>query len=329
MLEAYFFIGVFRLPIFMKIKNAKMFYLWLKKWRYFFASIFLVIIIFFMFIYSVAGNLWLKYPLFLKTPLAFKKLSLSAFKEPLCHEDCSLKRLLARGVIVESLKNGNQETRKKVVKNLAAEDEELAFKLELLKVWREAFGENNVSPELLEVFAKSNDYQFRNFMQNNFNLPLSSWRDDERLRVVDENLAIAERTQALILLAHKDQEFRQWSEKEQIINIPELRTSYLQALLSASDIQLTEDFFENLWPLLLSASEKEKNSAIFLARAKLEAENQEAEDFLIKIYQAAEFSPFSRSFAAEILNRHQGRENFSLPKISEEDWEKYLAGENL
>src|SRR5574344_1172138 len=171
----------------MKMKNTKMIYLWLKKWRYFFASIFLVIIIFFMFIYSVAGNLWLKYPLFLKTPLAFKKLSLSAFKEPLCHEDCSLKRLLARGVILESLKNNNQETRKKVIKNLAAEDEELAFKLELLKVWREAFGENNVSPELLEVFAKSNDYQFRNFMQNNFNLPLSSWRDDERLRVVDEN----------------------------------------------------------------------------------------------------------------------------------------------
>lgn len=310
------------------MKNQKLF-LCLKKWRYIFASIFLIIVIVSMFIYSVAGNLWLKYPLFLKTPLAFQKLSLSVFAEPLCHEDCSLKRLLARGVIVESLKNGNQETRKKVVKNLAAEDEELAFKLELLKVWREAFGENNVSPELLEVFAKSNDYQFRNFMQNNFNLPLSSWRDDERLRVVDENLAIAERTQALILLAHKDPEFRQWSEKEQIINIPELRTSYLQALLSASDIQLTEDFFENLWPLLLSASEKEKNSAIFLARAKLEAENQEAEDFLIKIYQAAEFSPFSRSFAAEILNRHQGRENFSLPKISEEDWEKYLAGENL
>lgn len=312
----------------MKMKNQKLF-LCLKKWRYIFASIFLIIVIVSMFIYSVAGNLWLKYPLFLKTPLAFQKLSLSVFVEPLCHEDCSLKRLLARGVLVESLKSGNQKTRGKIIRTLSAADEDLIFKQELLKVWREAFGADNVSADLLVVFEASTDAQLRNFIQNNFNLPLSSWRDMERLKVGDQKIALSERAQSLILLANKDPEFKQWSEKEKILTVKELRISYLQALLVSSGGNFPENFFTDLWPLLFSASEKERNSAIFLARAKLEQGNQEAEDFLIKIYQNSEFSPFSRSFTAEILNRHQGKENFSLPKISEPDWEKYLSGENL
>ncbi len=312
----------------MKMKNQKLF-LCLKKWRYALASIFLIIVIVSMFIYSVAGNLWLKYPLFLKTPLAFQKLSLSVFAEPLCHEDCSLKRLLARGVLVESLKSGNQKTREKIIKTLSAADEDLVFKQELLKVWREAFGAEDVSADLLAVFEASTDNQLRSFLQNNFKIPLSSWRDVERSKVGDQKIALSERAQSLILLASKDPEFKQWSEKEKILAVEELRTSYLQALLISQNNELPKNFFADLWPLLFSASEKERNSAIFLARAKLEQGNQEAEDFLIKIYQNSEYSPFSRSFAAEILNRQQGKENFSLPKISEQDWEKYLSGENL
>lgn len=312
----------------MKMKNQKLF-LCLKKWRYIFASIFLIIVIVSMFIYSVAGNLWLKYPLFLKTPLAFQKLSLSVFAEPLCHEDCSLKRLLARGVLVESLKSGNQKTKEKIIKTLSAADEDLVFKQELLKVWREAFGAEDVSADLLAVFEASADVQLRSFLQNNFKIPLSSWRDVERSKVGDQKIALSERAQSLILLASKDPEFKQWSEKEKILAVEELRTSYLQALLISQNNELPKNFFADLWPLLFSASEKERNSAIFLARAKLEQGNQEAEDFLIKIYQNSEFSPFSRSFAAEILNRQQGKENFSLPKISEQDWEKYLSRENL
>lgn len=312
----------------MKMKNQKLF-LCLKKWRYALASIFLIIVIVSMFIYSVAGNLWLKYPLFLKTPLAFQKLSLSVFAEPLCHEDCSLKRLLARGVLVESLKSGNQKTREKIIKTLSAADEDLVFKQELLKVWREAFGAEDVSADLLAVFEASTDNQLRSFLQNNFKIPLSSWRDVERSKVGDQKIALSERAQSLILLASKDPEFKQWSEKEKILAVEELRISYLQALLISQNNELPKNFFADLWPLLFSASEKERNSAIFLARAKLEQGNQEAEDFLIKIYQNSEYSPFSRSFAAEILNRQQGKENFSLPKISEQDWEKYLSGENL
>lgn len=312
----------------MKMKNQKLF-LCLKKWRYALASIFLIIVIVSMFIYSVAGNLWLKYPLFLKTPLAFQKLSLSVFAEPLCHEDCSLKRLLARGVLVESLKSGNQKTREKIIKTLSAADEDLVFKQELLKVWREAFGAEDVSADLLAVFEASTDNQLRSFLQNNFKIPLSSWRDVERSKVGDQKIALSERAQSLILLASKDPEFKQWSEKEKILAVEELKTSYLQALLISQNNELPKNFFADLWPLLFSASEKERNSAIFLARAKLEQGNQEAEDFLIKIYQNSEYSPFSRSFAAEILNRQQGKENFSLPKISEQDWEKYLSGENL
>lgn len=312
----------------MKMKNQKLF-LCLKKWRYALASIFLIIVIVSMFIYSVAGNLWLKYPLFLKTPLAFQKLSLSVFAEPLCHEDCSLKRLLARGVLVESLKSGNQKTKEKIIKTLSAADEDLVFKQELLKVWREAFGAEDVSADLLAVFEASADVQLRSFLQNNFKIPLSSWRDVERSKVGDQKIALSERAQSLILLASKDPEFKQWSEKEKILAVEELRTSYLQALLISQNNELPKNFFADLWPLLFSASEKERNSAIFLARAKLEQGNQEAEDFLIKIYQNSEFSPFSRSFAAEILNRQQGKENFSLPKISEQDWEKYLSRENL
>lgn len=312
----------------MKMKNQKLF-LCLKKWRYALASIFLIIVIVSMFIYSVAGNLWLKYPLFLKTPLAFQKLSLSVFAEPLCHEDCSLKRLLARGVLVESLKSGNQKTKEKIIKTLSAADEDLVFKQELLKVWREAFGAEDVSADLLAVFEASADVQLRSFLQNNFKIPLSSWRDVERSKVGDQKIALSERAQSLILLASKDPEFKQWSEKEKILAVEELRTSYLQALLISQNNELPKNFFADLWPLLFSASEKERNSAIFLARAKLEQGNQEAEDFLIKIYQNSEFSPFSRSFAAEILNRQQGKENFSLPKISEPDWEKYLSRENL
>jgi hypothetical protein len=312
----------------MKMKNQKLF-LCLKKWRYALASIFLIIVIVSMFIYSVAGNLWLKYPLFLKTPLAFQKLSLSVFAEPLCHEDCSLKRLLARGVLVESLKSGNQKIKEKIIKTLSAADEDLVFKQELLKVWREAFGAEDVSADLLAVFEASADVQLRSFLQNNFKIPLSSWRDVERSKVGDQKIALSERAQSLILLASKDPEFKQWSEKEKILAVEELRTSYLQALLISQNNELPKNFFADLWPLLFSASEKERNSAIFLARAKLEQGNQEAEDFLIKIYQNSEFSPFSRSFAAEILNRQQGKENFSLPKISEQDWEKYLSRENL
>ena len=309
--------------------KSKVFRLWLKKWRYLLASIFLIIILISMFIYSVAGNLWLKYPLFLKTPLAFQKLSLSAFAEPLCHEDCSLKRLLARGVLVESLKDGNQQTVKKIIKTLSDENEELEFKFELLKVWREAFGANDVSPDLLAVFQKSSDSEFRAFVQKNFNLPLSAWRDAERLKVGDEKLSISERSQSLILLASKDPDFNKWAKEEKILTADELRASYLQALLTSTSSEISLDFFETLWPHLISASERERNLAIFLARAKLEQDNEAAENFLIKVCQTPEFSPFSRSFAAEILNRHQGKEDFPLPKISEQDWEKYLSGENL
>ncbi len=310
--------------------KLKIFCSWLKKWRYFLASIVFFFVLISMFIYSVAGNFWLKYPLFLKTPLAFQKLSLSAFEEPLCHEDCSLRRLVARGVLVESLKNGNQKTAQKIISTLNDQNENLAFKLELLKAWREAFGSENPSLELLAVFQNSEDAELRSFFQKNFNLPLSSWRDEERLRVVDEKLTEEKRAQALVLLASKDPEFFSWSKEKKLIDDKKLLTPYLRALLSLSDkVLISPDFFEKIWPRLLVGTEQEKNLAIFLARANFNQSESIAEKFLIKVLSSAEFSPFSRYFAAEILNQQSGKKDFLVPEIKEQDWENYLSQENL
>lgn len=312
------------------MKKPKLLIVCLKKWRYLIGSIVLIIILISMFIYSLAGNLWLRYPLFLKMPLAFQKLSLSSFSEPLCHEDCAIKRALSRGVLVESLKENSNEMQKKIIKTLNDNDESAEFKIELLKVWREALGPDYISIELLEVFKNSSEAKVIDFFQKNFNLPLSSWRDVERTKALSENIPSGEKLHSLILLANKDPEFNEWSKNEEALLLSDnLIASYLQALLSSPIRRDLEDnFFENIWYQLIKKDEKTRNSAIFLARAELEKNNVSAKDFLDKVYNSSDYSIFSRSFAAEILRRN-GDSEITLPEISEKDWDIYLSEENL
>ena len=310
--------------------KLKIFGAWLKKWRFLWLSILLILAPVSMFIYSVAGNLWLRYPLFLKTPLAFEKLSLSAFEEPLCHERCLLKRLLARGVLVDSLKNGKQGAASKIIRTLAAPDESLAFKEELLLAWREAYGQNNLSPDLLAVFQNSNDQDLRVFFQNNFDLPLDSWREKERSTALASNLPLERRAASLQMLAKQDPDFFAWSMSEEILfEKPLMKFLLKDLMLSPNQKPLPADFWEKIWPKLLVSDEQGRNWAIFLARAQAPIAKNEAADFLIKAYRSPAFSVFSRSFAAEILKRQGAGQDFPLPEIKDQDLEKYLLGDNL
>ncbi|MFZ4648891.1 MAG: hypothetical protein ACOYMB_04685 [Patescibacteria group bacterium] len=312
------------------MKTIKIICAWLKKWRNYLMPIIFSLALIIMFVYSVASNLWLKYPLFLKTPLAFEKLSLSAFQNPLCHEDCALDRLLARGVLVESLKNNNQRTMKKIIKSLNDQNEDLAFKFELLKAWREAFGSDNLAVEMLAVFQNSQDEELRTFFQKNFNLPLSTWRGEERQKALNQELSFEKRAASLVLLGSKDPEFSTWATENNLLANRELLAPFLQSLLSSPNyLPITPDFYENLWNELISSNEQTRNLAIFLARATCGRPGEISENFLKRVYYSDEFSIFSRSFAAEILNRQKGRNDFLLPEIKEQDWEKYLAGGNL
>lgn len=310
--------------------NLKIILAWLKKWRYFLGPIFFLLLFIAMFIYSVTTNLWLQYPLFLKAPLAFEKLSLSVFKESLCHEDCALKRLLARGVLAESLKDGNQATAQKIIKTLKNNEIDSDFKIELLKVWLEVFGSKNLAPEMLAVFQNSSDEKLRHFFQRNFELPLSSWRELERERALDQNLLLRDRQSSLNLLAEKDPDFRSWSEEKKLFEQEQLVLPMLKSLLLLkNNFMLDSNFFENLWPKLIVASEKERNIAIFLARSTLDQGDLSSENFLNRVYSSSEFSIFSRSFAAEILNQKNANYNLIIPEIQDVDWENYLAADNL
>ncbi|MCX6795606.1 MAG: hypothetical protein NT165_02700 [Candidatus Falkowbacteria bacterium] len=310
--------------------NSLKFRPWLKKWRYLFAAISFSLVATIMFFYSVTSNLWLSYPMFLRMPLAFEKLSLSVFREPICHEDCAISRLISREVLVESLKSGNQRVKNKILRALREDNEDVVFKIELLRAWREAFDSGDLSPELLAIFRETKNQSIRNYFQENFQIPPAAWLEDERAKVLDKEADLFSREASLLVLARKDPEFFAWLSTQDLFSDDKFLQPLLKAMIFAPAGQgVNQDFFKKLWPLLSTSNEKTKNTAIFLARAKISDSESGARNFLIAVYHSEIFSIFSRSFAAEILNLESGQKDFSFPEIGDQEWEKYFASDNL
>jgi hypothetical protein len=323
----------------------------LKKYRrkIIFISIFLIIfvlIILFLF-KTIYGSWWTIYPQRVKSFISLNRLAISVYEDPWCRLDCYLERQIYQQEIVKFMENDKfTEKIKRVILN---EEENLSWRLELLKVL--SLVENR---EDLIIF---NDLQ--NYLnQANGNLAIKQaiafYFSDETLeeyldllknQLADDSYSIEERKVALKNLATLD-----ISQADFYLALLELSSedSFNIELLRAlgSDegrFSLNkEKLFFNLEKIILSSNSSftSRRLAIFILSDFLDNEYEKFEDenfvesrvldnlnghALFKYLIANENTDiFSRYLLIDILNNNT-ETKIPLPEISSEEWGVYYA----
>lgn len=323
----------------------------LKKYRrkIIFISIFLIIfvlIILFLF-KTIYGSWWTIYPQRAKSFISLNRLAISVYENPWCRLDCYLERQVYRQEIIKFIKNDKfAEKIKRVILN---EEENLAWRLELLKVL--SLVENK---EDLIIF---NDLQ--NYLnQANGNLAVkqaiafyfSGETSEEYLdllknQLADDSCSIEERKVALKNLSALDT-----SQADFYLALLELNSEdnfHIELLrsLGADEGRFSlnqEKLFFNLEKIISSSSSSftSRRLAIFILSDFLDKEFEEFEDenftenkvlddlnayTLFKSLIANEnIDVFSRYLLIDILNNNT-ETKASLPEITSEEWGIYYA----
>jgi len=187
-------------------------------------------------------------------------------------------------------------------------------------------------PDYLNGYLKNSggNLKIKETIMNNFPTHDSEVLDDLLNRVRDLNQGEAERLEALIALEN----FGDDSLADFYLNLLEndpslkIKDQALTALSNLGDAQtyFTPELLSQLEKILLAPETNQyirKSLVLFLADF-LPDQTDATLKILIAVYNNATLDKFTRTYAADILNRETAN-NYPLPTISDGEWEDYWS----
>jgi len=275
-------------------------------------------------------NGWLILPSRLKAQVAFNKLGLSAYQEPICHENCFYERQFYKKIIAAGLKD--QKLAERIRQVITNDQENLNFRLELIATLK--IFQNN-PPDYLVAYANNPDgeLKIKEAIMNNFSIDYPEMVDNLVSQIRDSNRREEERLSALIVLeGYGDDSL--WSfylgllENDSSLKI---KNQALTALGNLKDQNryLTPELLERLKTVLLAPATDQyiRKSLIWFMADFLKTDEPAAVKILESVYSNEAFDKFSRYWAADILNQATAND-YPAPAISEAEWTDY-QGRNI
>ena len=272
-------------------------------------------------------SLWQRLPKNWRAEIALNKLGVSAYQDPICHEDCFYERQTYEKIIVADL--NRTKLALKIQAIILNEKENLNFREELIKTLKMF---KTAPPDYLNDYLKKSDgnLKIKETIMNNFPTHDSEVLDDLLNRVRDLNQGEVERLEALIALENFGDDSLADFYLNLLENDPSLKIKD-QALTALSNLGDAQTYFT---PALLSQLEKillapttnlyiRKSLVLFLADFLPEQEAATVK-ILVNVYNDQNFDKFTRTYAADILNRETAN-NYPLPTISDGEWEDYWS----
>jgi len=292
---------------------------------------FLALLILVLFI-SLQTSLWLFYPENLKALIAYNRLGLSAYHEPICHENCFYERRLYKSIIADNLKR--PDFLNKVIKAVLNEKENFNFRIELISTL--AIANQTAPPEILAYLSRPEaNLAIKIALMKNFEIKDTNIVSDLESQVKNLELKRAERLLALDALSGLGEDsladfYLDLALNDQDI---EMRKEALVALsnIEAKNIYFTAEAYDEL-EITLFESETDKylrRSIIFLLADYTDIFKDKVLKTMRKIYNdEVGFDKFSRSFAVDVLNKYSA-DIYARPAISRAEWEEYEKNENM
>jgi len=270
-----------------------------------------------------------------RSVLALGSLEESYRREKICHEECSVWRQTQEGLIIVDLKSDLEKRKNKLVKRILnywrAEDGDLEFKKELVRISFLAYGREN-PPEYLS------DYLVDSRAEQSLVREIISQFDIEKmnrqnlkstlLNKIKNATSSQEKTEALKTLGGL--------EDDQEIN------NYFFILTSSESLELKREAIKNISAVLdkksfFTLSQLETISNLILDMGTDPSLRQElslllgdyylvfpaeTEKIWRDVYEKDGLDNISRLFSADNLNHLSGT-NLALPEISPSEWESY------
>jgi hypothetical protein len=272
-------------------------------------------------------NSWVILPGKLKAQIAFNKLGVSVYQEPICHENCFYERQFYKKIIASGLKN--QKLAEHVQRTILDNQENLNFRLELiatLKIFQAT------PPDYLVVYANSpqSELKIKEAIMNNFSIDYPEIVDDLVNQIRDASRKEEERLNALIALeGYGDDSL--WSfylgllENDSSLKVKDQALAALSNL-NDQDRYLTAELLERLKTILFSPTTDQyiRKSLVWFMADFLKTDEQAVVKILETIYRNETFDKFSRYWAADILNQATAN-SYPEPVISEVEWTDYQS----
>ena len=285
------------------------------------AGLFLILI---FLVLSIYGPWWKVWPSGIRSQIALNRLAVSIYNEPYCRTDCHLERQSYLMALEKRLKSSDK-FRQKVLNIALKEEENLAWRLELLKLLAQEKQNLNLEPLQVALDSENLDLNFQASLSHYFSSELDKSKYQERLQgiILDKSRSESERGLALKNLELSPEDYLE--SLDQSLD-PDLVLSFLKAL--AADplrFSLAPDL---LFPVLeeiiySSPYYQSKRIALFIISDLLD---YQASEFLIgqvnEIIASDSVDKFSRYLAIDIVNRYQ-EDKHETPLIRASDWNKY------
>ncbi len=281
-----------------------------------------------LFLLLLSPVMWKIYPASIQAVLAFDKLGESAYNEPICHEDCFLKREFYKKIIRTAIPN--EKIAAKVEEAILDENNNDNFRLELLDVFKNDNGDN-IATEFINNYLKDPDGNLRikQAILEKFNLNYPPLVKDLMAKVNNYTLSEPERQEALVLLERTHYDSLVDFYLETLSKDPSLKIRD-EAITALSNINNAEYFgktqLAQLKKLLLDKDlDNRLKRSLVLLLADLRANfGLEFNNILLSVYSDPSNDKFVKYFSAEILNKLSAS-NYSLPQISQAEWDTYLS----
>lgn len=296
------------------------------------SSFSLFFIVLFFLILSIYGPCWKIWPPNIRANIALNRLALSIYREPYCRTECYFKRLTYQAEILSF--SDNEKYFSKISRIIFADTENIAWRLELLKIvsykkdWPPAFFEK------MQTYLDddSNNLEFKKHLLFYFNnyLDLDNYINDLMEIISDISRPYQERALAINNLATLNlfdfavylKSFLEEENDDLIIEILKIMGGNI------SRFSIEEEILFNFLDNILrspNSSFTSRRLALFILADFLSAETDNSANILLeKIISAGELDKFSRYLAIDISNNYLSEKRES-PYISSSDWSWYYT----